>query len=200
MAYPIGCIYQRPGSPFWWAKVVPYKGGKAIFESTKRNRKDHAETYLKERLKDYQMDLGHVRPEQVTFNELAEDLMTNYRIHGRKSLDRLENSITHLEKVFSGMRAMEINTARVKRYIDLRQDEGAKNGTIKRELAALSKMLHLGAEHTPRKVLAVPHIPKLKEANPRKGFFEHGEYQAVLAELPEFYRGPVAFAYHTGWR
>jgi hypothetical protein len=93
MAYPNGCIYQRPKSPFWWAKIVPYKGARAIFESTKRTRKDHAETYLKERLKDYQMDLGHVRPEQVTFNELAEDLKTDYRIQGRKSFVRLETSV-----------------------------------------------------------------------------------------------------------
>jgi integrase len=200
MAYPSGCIYQRPKSPFWWAKIVPYKGGKPIFESTKRTRKDHAETYLEERLKDYQMDLGHVRPEQVTFNELAEDLKTEYRIQGRKSLFRLQISITHLKKVFDNMRAMEINTARVKRYIDLRQEEGAKNGTINRELAALSKMLTLGKQNTPPKVLTVPHIPKLKEANPRKGFFEYNEYQAVLAQLPEFYRGPVTFAYYTGWR
>jgi integrase len=98
------------------------------------------------------------------------------------------------------MRAMEINTARVKRYIDLRQSEEAQNGTINRELAALSKMLNLGAEHTPRKVLTVPHIPKLKEANPRKGFFEYVEYQAVLTQLPDFYQGPVTFAYYTGWR
>jgi len=61
-------------------------------------------------------------------------------------------------------------------------------------------MLNLGAEHTPRKVLTVPHIPKLKEENPRKGFFEHGEYQAVLTQLPKFYQGPVTFAYYTGWR
>jgi integrase len=200
MAYPNGCIYQRPKSPFWWAKIVPYKGAKPIFESTKRTRKDHAETYLRERMKDYQMDLGHVRPEQVTFDELAEDLKTEYRIEGRKSLERLEGSVAHLETLFKGMRTMEINTARVKRYIALRQSEGAQNGTINRELPALSKMLNLGAQHTPRKVLTVPHIPKLKEANPRKGFFEHEEYKAVLAELPEFYRGPVTFAYYTGWR
>ncbi|MFH1481490.1 MAG: hypothetical protein ABIG67_09485 [Pseudomonadota bacterium] len=100
-------------------------------------------------MKDYEMDLGHVRPEQVTFDELAEDLRTEYRIEGRKSLDRLGNSITHLEKVFKGMRAMEINTARVKRYIALRQGEGAQNGTINRQLAAFSKMFNLGAGHTP---------------------------------------------------
>ncbi len=200
MAYPNGCIYKRAKSPFWWVKIVPYKGSKPIFESTKRTRRDHAETYLRERMKDYEMDLGHIRPEQVTFNELAEDLKTEYRIQGRKSLDRLGNSITHLEKVFLGMRAMEINTARVKRYIDLRQNEGAQNGTINRELAALSKMLNLGAQHTPRKVLTIPHIPKLKESNPRKGFFEHEEYKAVLDKLAQFYRGPVTFAYYTGWR
>jgi integrase len=200
MAYPSGCVYSRAKSPFWWIKIVPYKGGKPIFESTKRTRKDHAETYLRERMKDYEMDLGHVRPEQVTFDELAEDLKTEYRIQGRKSLDRLGNSVNHLEKVFKGMRAMEINTARVKRYIDFRQKEGAKNGTINRELAALSKMLNLGAQNTPRKVVAIPHIPKLKEANPRRGFFEYEEYKAVLDNLPEFYRGPVTFAYYTGWR
>ena len=127
-------------------------------------------------MKDYEMDLGHVRPEKVTFNELAEDLKTEYRIQGRKSLDRLGNSVKLLEKVFDGMRAMEINTARVKRYIDLRQKEGTQNGIINRELAALSKMLNLGAQHTPRKVLAVLYIPKLKEANPRTGFFEPEEY------------------------
>jgi len=200
MAYPNGCIYRRAKSPFWWAKIVPYKGSKPIFESTKRTRKDHAETYLQERMKDYELDLGHVRPEQVTFNELAEDLKTQYRIQGRKSLDRLENSIKHLEKVFTGMRAIEISTARGNRYIDLRQSEGAQNGTINRELAALSKMLNLGAQHTPRKVLTVPHISKLKEANPRKGFFEYEEYNAVLSKLAPFYQGPVTFAYYTGWR
>lgn len=66
---------------------------------------------------------------------------------------------------------MEINTARVKRYINLRQDEGAKNGTTNRELAALAKMFTLGAQNTPRKMVTIPHVPKLKEANPRKDFF-----------------------------
>jgi integrase len=98
------------------------------------------------------------------------------------------------------MRAMEISTARAKRYIDLRQNEGAKNGTINHELATLSRMLTLESECTPRKVLTVPYIPKLKEANPRREFFEHEEYKAVVANLPEFYRGPVAFDYYTGWR
>jgi hypothetical protein len=53
-------------------------------------------------MKDYEMDLEHVRPEQVTLNELAGDLSADYRIQGRKSLDRLENSVTHLKKLHQG--------------------------------------------------------------------------------------------------
>jgi len=42
--------------------------------------------------------------------------------------------------------------------------------------------------------------PLILFCNPRKGFFEYNEYQEVSAQLPDFYRGPVTFAYHTGWR
>ena len=77
---------------------MPYKSAKPIFERTRRTRKDHAETFLKERMKDYEMDLGHVRPEKVTFNELAEDLKTEYRIQGRKSIDRLGKGFFKFEE------------------------------------------------------------------------------------------------------
>lgn len=62
-------------------------------------------------------------------------------------------------------------------------------------------MFTLGLKNTPSKVLKnkVPHIPKLKEADPRTKFFEYNELKAVIAELPQFYNGPVIFAYETGW-
>ncbi|MGD8385997.1 MAG: site-specific integrase, partial [Desulfobacteraceae bacterium] len=131
---------------------------------------------------------------------LAEDLRADYRIRGMKSLDRLELSISHLKGMFGGMRAMEITTARVKRYIDFRMEEGAANGTINRELAGLRKMFSLGAWCTPPKVVDPPRIPSLKEASPRTGFLEHAQYLAILEKLPEHYRGPVIFGYKTGWR
>jgi integrase len=40
----------------------------------------------------------------------------------------------------------------------------------------------------------------LKESAPRQVFFERHEYLALLAKLPEEARGPVQFAYVTGWR
>ncbi|MGO9534763.1 MAG: tyrosine-type recombinase/integrase, partial [Syntrophobacteraceae bacterium] len=78
-------------------------------------------------------------------------------------------------------------------------DQPAK-ATINRELAALKRMLNLGAQCTPPKVDRVPHIQMLKENNPRKGFFEHGDFLAVRDVLPSYLKGLVTFAYKTGWR
>lgn len=106
----------------------------------------------------------------------------------------------HLKVVFQGIRVPEITTARIKTYIDKRLQDGYPNATINRELAALKRMLHLGAEQTPPKVDRVPFIPTLEEINVRKGFFEHGEYINLLAALPVHLKPVVTFAYMTGWR
>lgn len=45
-----------------------------------------------------------------------------------------------------------------------------------------------------------PHIPMLREDNVRVGFFEHEQYEAMLAHLPEGMRPVVTFGYVTGWR
>ena len=78
--------------------------------------------------------------------------------------------------------------------------KGAANATINRELAALKRMLNLGAQQTPPKVDRVPFIPMLKENNTRKGFFEHGEFLALRDALPDYLKGFATFGYHTGWR
>ena len=40
----------------------------------------------------------------------------------------------------------------------------------------------------------------LDENNIRKGFFEHDQFLAVRAALPEYLRGFVTIAYKEGWR
>ena len=77
---------------------------------------------------------------------------------------------------------------------------GAANGTINRELAALKRILKLGAQQTTPKVNRVPHIPMLKENNIRKGFFEHSQFVKLRDVLPSYLKPFVTFAYKTGWR
>lgn len=137
--------------------------------------------------------------ERVTFSDLEQMIMNDYRANGRQSLGDVEWHIRcHLRPFFGHKKAHEITTADVKAYIAHRQEEGAKNGSINRELAALKRMFNLALQA--ERIIRKPYLPSLEENNARKGFFEQSEYEAVLAKLPEHLRPVVMFAYHTGWR
>ncbi len=101
----------------------------------------------------------------------------------------------HLRPFFGHKKAHEITTADVKAYIAHRQEEGAKNGSINRELVALKRMFNLAMQA--ERITKKPYIPLLEENNARKGFFEQAEYEAVLAKLPEHLR-PVEHRQHKG--
>lgn len=137
--------------------------------------------------------------ERVTFSDLEQMIMNDYRANGRQSLGDVEWRIRcHLRPFFGHKKAHEITTADVKAYIAHRQEEEAKNGSINRELAALKRMFNLAMQA--EKITKKPYIPSLEENNARKGFFEQAEYEAVLAKLLEHLRPVVTFTYHTGWR
>jgi len=87
----------------------------------------------------------------------------------------------------------------ISNYIQKRLDTGMTNSTMNRGLAALKRILNLGARQSPPQVDRVPFIPMLKENNTRRGFFEHGDFLALRGALPDFLRGFVTFAYKTGW-
>jgi len=79
-------------------------------------------------------------------------------------------------------------------------ETGLSNASINRELAALKRIFHLGAECTPPKVSMIPHIPTLRESNVRKGFFEWHEHAAIRDALPSYLKLVSTLAYHSGWR
>ena len=193
----MGSIYKR-GSVYW---IQYYRNGKPYRESVKSHKEADAKRLLKRREGEIsEGKLPGIYFDKVRFDELAEGFFRNYRLSHRKSLVRAMLSVGHLKRYFEGCRVPEITTPRIEAYIEARHAEGAADGTINRELAALKRMLNLGAKQTPPKVNRVPYIPMLKENNVRKGFFEYGEFIALRNTLPSYLKGFVTFGYKTGWR
>jgi len=193
----MGTIYKR--GRIYWLKY--YRNGKPYRESSRSKKEVDAKRLLKKREGEIsEGKLPGVYFDKVRFDELAEDLLRDYRINGRKSIGRAAISVEHLKGHFEGMRVTNITTSTINRYVDLRLEERAANATINRELSALKRMLSIGARQTPPKVDRVPYIQMLEENNVRKGFFEHGEFLALRDALPSYMKGFVTFAYKSGWR
>lgn len=193
----MGSTYRR-GNIYW---LKYYRHGKPYQESSRSTKEVDAKRLLKRREGEIsEGKLPGIYFDKVRFDELAEDFLSDYRINNRKSLLRAQESVHHLKRFFEDMRVTSITTPRINNYVEMRLAEGAANGTINRELAALKRMLNVGAQQTPPKVNRVPYIPMLKEAPPRQGFFEHGEFLALRIVLPEYLKGFATFAYKTGWR
>jgi integrase len=130
--------------------------------------------------------------------DLAQLLRDDYRVNGRRSLRRAENSLTHLLAYFGGARALTVTSDRIDAYVRERLDAEAAPATIRNELAALKRMFTLGVRAG--KVTQRPHIPAIQVSNARTGFFEHADFAALVNELPEYLKPVVEFAYYTGWR
>lgn len=96
----MGTIYKR-GNIFW---LKYYRAGKPYYESSKSTKETEAKKLLKLRE-------GHIaegkfrglRVEKVRFEELAEDFITDYKVNGKKSLDKAERSVKRLKTFFEGM-------------------------------------------------------------------------------------------------
>ena len=192
----MGTVYRR--GRIWWIKY--YRNGKPFRESSKSQKFSDAKRLLRRR--EGEIATGEfLVAERVRFEELAGDFLNDYRANNRKSFiwakRRLEQ---HLTPFFGGLRAVDITTDQARAYTEKRQQQGASNGSINRELAALKRILNLAATMTPPKVVRVPYIPMLKESNVRKGFFEHREYLALRRELPKHLKAVIAFGYFTGAR
>ena len=195
-----GCVYQRPDSPVWWIKYSRY--GKPYRESAKTTNRRKAEIVLKTRLAEI-VSGTFVGPqaERVRVAELADDFLREYRINGRKSLDDVTARWNlHLKPFFGVLRAIDVTSELIARYVDARQRQSASNATINRELAALKRMFRLGNQATPAKVQRMPAFPHLKEDNVRKGFLDDAQYRKLVEGTELWFRALVECGRTYGWR
>ena len=185
----------------WWCQY--YRNGKCFRESTKLRDKSEAQKFLNNRLGEIATGtFAGPQIERVRVSELAEEFLRDYRINERKSLDDVTARWElHLKPFLGDMRAPEVTSDLVARYVDKRQQEKAKNATINRELAALKRMYRLGMYSTPPKVIRLPKFPKLQENNARQGFLEDSQYQKLIAANSAlWFRAIVEVGRTYGWR
>ena len=181
-------------------EVLP-REGRPFYESTETEDKTEAKRKLKKR--EGEVALGqHYGPQvdRTRFEDLVVGIEQDYAMNERKTSRRLKEYVTHLSRFFEHMRASAITTDKVKTYITQRQDVGAANGTINRELGVLKRMFRLAHQQTPPKVARLPFIPMLEERNIRSGFFEHEDFLALRGVLPDYAQVSATLAYYSGMR
>ena len=195
-----GSIFKQPKCKTWTIKYVAY--GRTVREATGETDWGTAQKILTQRL--HEIDTGRfVAPEvrRFTVSDLAEDLLRDYRINGKKSTAHAERRWKlHLEPFFGLCRVGQVTNALIGKYIDRRMIEGAKNASINRELAALKRMFRLG--HQAQKISWLPPFPrKLAEKNIRTGFVDDKQFAALAASAGELWlRAFLEIAYTYGWR
>jgi integrase len=187
---------DRIQSKLWWVQY--YHRGKQIRKPTGETKKSKAMQFLKnelERSVSGRLVVG--QGERLDFKAMSERLLSDYRRNRRRSIDRAEDGIGHLDAYFGGWRASEIDSGMIEQFVNYRiEDDGAANATVSYELAILKRMFRLC-----RSILGTPpEFPKIEVSNSRQGFFEEAEFRAVCEHLDDDIRPAVTFAYLTGWR
>jgi integrase len=196
-----GSLYKQRSSPNWWIQY--YRNGKSYRQSTGTTNRRKAERMLAKKLAEISTyTFIEPRAERTLVSELAQDMLREYKINARKSLDAAKTRWEkHLAKSFGELRAVNVNSDDLTRYVAQRQHDRASNATINRELAVLKRAFSLGVKA--KKVFSAPSFPRLEERNIRKGFVEDAQYQALAkacSGVGLWMRAMFEVAYNFGWR
>ncbi len=198
-----GSVYRIRNGTVWHIKYYDDRGIPHR-ESSHSSDENVAEKLLKRRLAEC-LTGTFVPRRNIRVDELLDDVFADYKDRGHKSLENTEARWKlHLAKHFTRLRACDLTTAHLRRYITARREqEEASAATINRELALLRRAFKLGAEATPPKVTTVPHFPMLRESDARHGFVESAQYDRLAAECSKiglWMRAIFEAGYAFGWR
>jgi integrase len=187
----------RKRGKVWWIRY--YRNGQRFEESARTSNRDVARDLMKVKEGDVARGVPmSAKIGRLRFEDATADLVTDYRINGKRSIAHVERHVAQLARWFGGRRMSDLSGVDVRKYIEQRQAAGAANATINRELAALRRAFTLAVDAG--KLVAKPKIQMLQENNARQGFFEREQFAAVLDHLPAPLHAIATFAYWTGWR
>ncbi len=203
-----GSIFLQPGSSIWWYQI--WVNGKRERGSTGCRSKREADAFVRRKLAEYSVGLSSLETQKVTLKELVEDVLLRNKNNGNKTVaDDESRWKNHLEPFFGHLRATQVSSDLIDRYINKRKTDQTRsktapeNGTINRELALLKSAFNHGTEQTPPKVRFVPHFNMLEENNVRRGFLQDEQYLRLSSECAVegiWLAGLFETAYAYGWR
>jgi len=203
-----GSIFLQPGSSIWWYQI--WVNGKRERGSTGCRSKREADAFVRRKQAEYSVGLSSPETQKVTLKALVADVLLRNKNNGNKTVaDDESRWKNHLEPFFGHLRATQVSSDLIDRYINKRKSDQTRsktapeNGTINRELALLKSAFNHGTEQTPPKVRFVPHFNMLEENNVRRGFLQDEQYLRLSRECAVegiWLAGLFETAYAYGWR
>ena len=182
-----------------WTVQYSHKG-RQYRESSGSTRRSDAVGLLRKRLSEMAPGRRFLGPqsERITFEELMELVLSDYRANQRRSTRRVVIARKRLAKAFEGLWVIEITTDRITQYIERRLSDGVAGATVRNELNALRRGFRLARQAD--RISHIPHFPAIAANQVRSGFFEESEFRRVVEHLPHGLQPIAEFGYLSGWR
>jgi len=199
-AWGQGRIFKRRRT--WW--IAYCVDGQEFRESSGAPSEKDARRLLRQRLDEKAADRQGLRrfigpaAERVRVGELLDALEEDHRLRTGAVSPQFRAHLAPVRETLGFRRAADVTAETVDRYVEERLRAGKAPATVNRETQLLGQAFRLGVRRG--RLPAAPLIRRLPERNSRQGFFERGEFEAVVAALPQDLGDFARFGYLSGWR
>jgi integrase len=191
-----GSIRKR-GNVLW---IEYYVRGVCKAESTGQNNREYAAKLLQQRIGEAATG-RNIGPEKATVGDLCKLVIADAELRRLRDAKRPRWLYeAHIAPLLGQVRADRFGPSQVRAYVETRRQAGAEDSTINRELAIVRRGFVLGYREEPPLVRRVPAFPKLQENEPRRGFIEQAQYEAILNAIPDRLKALFVCGYHLGCR
>jgi integrase len=194
-----GSIFNKPGTKNKW---ISYSfRGHQYQESSGSPDPKVAKKLLRERLKKVTKPnfVDPAKEQRHVLSDMLTQLKLDYERKGNRSFHTVKSVFQHLEGHFKFHRVVDITAREISDYADKRKGDGAAEGSINLELAALRRGFKIMVEK--KMISEAPVIKLLTLDNARQGFIDGGDFGALLSEIRnDDVRDIVDFLYQSGWR
>jgi integrase len=191
-----GSIIKRPGTSKLYIRYYA-ANGRQVQEAVGSDNEQKAQNLLTLRMGE---SMQGMRPAQdvkrVTYENIRDSYVAEHPLDPSN-----KTKLGYLNEFFEGMRAVDINSDVLRRFIaEKRAKDLLADPTIRRILIMLRSMLNQARKETKIRHSDVPHFPMPADSKPRTGFIQPDQFAKLHDALPKNLRPLIKFCYYTGCR